>query len=78
MLTESNPENVDPFITLSKKLVNDSHRVRVAAHVKYGSLISQNGLEFWPIDKSRMNSGTVSEMLHEFPLFSDSVPVYIV
>ncbi|KAE8345472.1 hypothetical protein BDV24DRAFT_148080 [Aspergillus arachidicola] len=42
-------ENIEPFVALGKRLLGDSHRVRIAAHASCESLVTDQGLDFFAI-----------------------------
>ncbi|OJJ47387.1 hypothetical protein ASPZODRAFT_132374 [Penicilliopsis zonata CBS 506.65] len=42
-------ENVDPFLTLGKRLARDGHRVRVAALQQHEEQVRRKGLDFYPV-----------------------------
>ncbi|KAI5118322.1 hypothetical protein M0805_006605 [Coniferiporia weirii] len=41
--------DVQPFLALAKRLVQDGHRVRIATHGTFRSFVTENGLEFFDI-----------------------------
>ncbi|EQC33120.1 hypothetical protein SDRG_09108 [Saprolegnia diclina VS20] len=41
--------DVQPFIGIGKRLVSDGHRVRLATHAIYRSMVTDGGLEFYPL-----------------------------
>ncbi|KDO29058.1 hypothetical protein SPRG_06113 [Saprolegnia parasitica CBS 223.65] len=41
--------DVQPFIGIGKRLVADGHRVRLATHAIYRSMVLEGGLEFYPL-----------------------------
>ncbi|KAE8332618.1 glycosyltransferase family 1 protein [Aspergillus sergii] len=42
-------ENIEPFVAVGKRLLGDSHRVRIAAHASCESLVTDQGLDFFAI-----------------------------
>ncbi|KAE8370947.1 UDP-Glycosyltransferase/glycogen phosphorylase [Aspergillus caelatus] len=44
-------ENIEPFIAVGKRLLQDSHRVRIATHVSCESLVKDYGLDFFAISQ---------------------------
>jgi sterol 3beta-glucosyltransferase len=41
--------DVQPFLALGHRLLEDGHRVRLATHQEYGSYVKESGLEFYPL-----------------------------
>lgn len=41
--------DIQPFIMIGKRLKNDGHRVRLATHENFRSLVIKSGLEFYPL-----------------------------
>lgn len=48
-------ENIEPFIAVGKRLLQDSHRVRIAAHVSCESLVKDQGLDFFAISNDMIH-----------------------
>ncbi|QRD92604.1 hypothetical protein F9C07_12563 [Aspergillus flavus] len=46
---ENITENIEPFVAVGKRLLGDSHRVRIAAHVSCESIVKDQGLDFFAI-----------------------------
>ncbi|KAE8371818.1 hypothetical protein BDV26DRAFT_298431 [Aspergillus bertholletiae] len=44
-------ENIEPFIAVGKRLLLDSHRVRIAAHAACEDLVQSQGLDFFAISR---------------------------
>ncbi|KAE8315499.1 UDP-Glycosyltransferase/glycogen phosphorylase [Aspergillus transmontanensis] len=42
-------ENIEPFVAVGKRLLGDSHRVRIAAHASSEFLVTDQGLDFFAI-----------------------------
>ncbi|PWY90414.1 UDP-Glycosyltransferase/glycogen phosphorylase [Aspergillus sclerotioniger CBS 115572] len=42
-------EAIEPFILIAKKLLSESHRVRIAAHASCEAIVRSQGLDFFPI-----------------------------
>ncbi|OOO07676.1 glycosyl transferase family 28 [Aspergillus oryzae] len=42
-------ENIEPFVAVGKRLLGDSHRVRIAAHASCESIVKDQGLDFFVI-----------------------------
>ncbi|OQS07124.1 sterol 3-beta-glucosyltransferase [Thraustotheca clavata] len=41
--------DVEPFIAIGKRLKKDGHRIRLATHAVYRSMVLDGGLEFYPL-----------------------------
>eukprot|EP00899_Mesostigma_viride_P004689 jgi/Mesvir1/14220/Mv09670-RA.1 len=51
MLVVGTASDVQPFLAMGRKLAAEyGHRVRVATHHEYRSLVSESGLEFYPLE----------------------------
>lgn len=46
---ENITENIEPFVAVGKRLLGDSHRVRIAAHASCESIVKDQGLDFFAI-----------------------------
>lgn len=71
--------DVQPFLLIARKLQRRGHRVRLATHAAYRTLVTSNGLEFYPLagDPQRLSDFMVrsqgcvvplsAELLREIP-----------
>ncbi|KAB8206676.1 UDP-Glycosyltransferase/glycogen phosphorylase [Aspergillus parasiticus] len=48
-------ENIEPFVAVGKRLLGDSHRVRIAAHASCESLVTDQGLDFFAISHDKIH-----------------------
>ncbi|KAB8078701.1 hypothetical protein BDV29DRAFT_152588 [Aspergillus leporis] len=48
-------ENVDPFIAIGQRLLEQSHRVRIAAHIFCEALVRSRGLDFFAVSHDHIH-----------------------
>ncbi|OQS00900.1 sterol 3-beta-glucosyltransferase [Achlya hypogyna] len=62
--------DVQPFIGIGKRLMADGHRVRLATHAIYRSMVTDGGLEFYPLggDPKELAAYMVKTGGHLIPL----------
>lgn len=49
-------EEIEPFLAISKKLLQESHRVRIAAHAAYHAIVQAEGVDFVPIGEGLLDN----------------------
>ncbi|KAB8252611.1 UDP-Glycosyltransferase/glycogen phosphorylase [Aspergillus flavus] len=61
-------ENIEPFVAVGKRLLGDSHRVRIAAHASCESIVKDQGLDFFAISHDvihPMGIGRIKRSLYQ-------------
>ncbi|KAK1942154.1 Sterol 3-beta-glucosyltransferase UGT80B1 [Phytophthora citrophthora] len=67
--------DVQPFVAIAKKLMQDGHRVRLATHAIYRDFVMSHGVEFYPLggDPKELAAYMVKTGGHLIPLSLEAI-----